>query len=227
MLNVIEFVKVQPGKLRDYVAAAGAEQLSLYHDLGFRLVGYWETVLAQGNWPEVVALWELDGYMEYAKASSQAFGQGALGERYREWQAHLGGLAESSRGRVLSPSSRTPSVEKIQKSGKRAPVCLLQVSRTVPGKSPEYVEDIQKLWAPAAEKHGWWMIGAYQNHGWKNRETFDIWGTESWSTVPPAAIYSELQTMGADAHIWSEVALALRDDWESRLMVALPFSTVS
>jgi len=96
----------------------------------------------------------------------------------------------------------------------------------VAGKSREYVEQLQKLWLPIAEKHGWWMVGSYYSP-WRNREVFNIWGAEKWDIVPPGGYSTEWKDEAGDTHTWIEMGVAIREDWDDSVMVALPFSPIS
>lgn len=226
MIYLIEFTKVVSARFQEYVKAAGTEQVSLYQDMGFRLIGYWETVPSQGYWPDVMSLWEMDDYTAYGQICAREYGQGPLGKRFRDWQRHLGALATSSQGHLLEPSSKTPTLEQIKRGGRRAPMCITETMRTLPGKSREYVEQLQKLWLPVAEKHGWWMVGSYYSP-WRNREVFNIWGAEKWDIVPPGGYSTEWKDDAGDTHTWIEVGVALRETWDDSVMVALPFSPIS
>ena len=104
-------------------------------------------------------------------------------------------------------------------------MCLHSTIRTWPGKSREYVEQLQKLWRPVAEKQGLWMVGSYYSP-WRNREVFNIWGDEKWSMVQLGDISSDWKDEAGDTHTWVEMGLAVRDDYDDRFMVALPFSPI-
>jgi hypothetical protein len=225
MIYLLENIRTAPDKRAEFFAAAEREQLPLYSDLGYRLVVYWETAPFQGYWPEAVALWELDGYGHYSAVCKAEYGDGPLAQRRREWQRRLGALATSSQGRVLIPSSGTPTLAQMRKTGRRAPMAVIETVHTMPGKSRVYVEQMQKLWGPVAEKFGRWMIGTYWAP-WNHRVCINIWAAEEWGTVPPGGMFTDTQSVASDAHTWVEVGMALRDEWDDRVVVALPFSSL-
>lgn len=221
MFYIQEITKLMPGRFDEFVKATETEQVPLYHDLGFRLAAYWETVHTQGYWPEAISLWEMDDFQAYARICASQYSKGALGKRYRNWQAHLGTLATECRGLVLWPSSGTPSLEQMQKSGKQASPCLHKTVIANPNKSWQYMEQVQKLYAPAAGRYGSWMVGSY----------FEVWGTRAtsiWALEGWEAVGKHQQEMRGDPDIltWSEVSIALLHDWEDRLLVHLPFSPI-
>jgi hypothetical protein len=220
MLYIQERTKVSGGGFDAFTRAAAEEQVPLYHDLGLRLVAYWKTVHTQGYWPEVVCLWEIDDYRDFAKLGAQQFSGGPLGGRSRAWRAHLATLATESRGVLLSPSSGTPTLEQLRKQGKSWAICLHESATTLPNMKFEYIEHIQKLWRPVAERHGRWMLGTYAEI-WHNKEAINIWALEGWDAI---AKYQSKFGEDPDAATWNVVAKALRTDWDDRLLVALPFS---
>jgi hypothetical protein len=224
MLYMMENTRIVPERWDDFIAAAGAEQVPLYQDLGFRPVAYWETMPQQGYWPEVVGLWELDHFGAYAEACAREYGDGPLAERARAWERKLGGLATRSEGRLLLPSSGTPTLAEMLRSGQRAAMCVIETVHTEPGKGLEYVEQLQKIWTPVAVKFGRWMVGTYYAAGWRNREAINVWAAEDWANIPPGGMAGDVQAVASDAHTWVEMGLALRDNWDDRVVVGLPFS---
>jgi hypothetical protein len=217
-----ENVQVVPARFEEYLDAFQRELGPLYHDLGYRLVSCWETVASQGRWPEVVSLWEMDGYAQYAEICKRQYGDGPQGRAYRAWQRRQGALVTQTQGRILLPSSGTPTLEQMKASGRRAQVCVHETIKTTPKKAREYAEQCQRLWAPVAARHGRWMLGVYQV-AWRNAEAINIWALEDWETI---ARYQGKIMQDEGAQTWTEMAMSLRSDWHDRLLYALPFSPV-
>ncbi len=222
MLYIQEKTRLLATKIDEFLEAADKEQIPLNADTGLRLVAYWETVRSQGYWPEVISLWELDDFPSFADVNSKRYSDGSLGKRYRQWQEHLGTLATASRGVLFWPSSHTPTLEQIKLSGKRASICVHESVTTTPNKSREYIEQLQKLWTPVAERHGRWMVGTYTEI-WHNTQATNIWALEDWEALGK---YQSKMGGDDDAHTWVEVGMALRHDWDDRLLVSLPFSPI-
>lgn len=222
MLYHQETVEIAPGKFEEYIAAFQKELLPAYQGLGYRLVACWETVATQGHWPEVVSLWEMDSYAHYAAICKRQYGSGPEAKAFRAWQRRQGALVLHTQGRILQPSSKTPTLAQMQASGKRASVCVHETVITTPKKGSIYAEQCQDLWAPVAGRHGRWMVGAY-NVAWRNAEAVNIWALEDWETI---AKYQGKIMNDPGAKSWTEMAMSLRTDWHDRILAALPCSPV-
>ena len=85
MFYVQETAKLVPSRRGDYLEAAHSRLIPLYHDLGMRLVAFWETVTTQGYWPEVIGLWEMDGLDAYSAILARQYSDGPPSRRFRDW----------------------------------------------------------------------------------------------------------------------------------------------
>ena len=220
MIYLQQTLKLAPGRQGDFPAAAESELIPLYSDLGFRLVAFWETVTTQGPWPEAIGLWELDGLDAYGAGLGQQYGPGPLGRRFRAWLERLAELATGSHGLVLRPSSDTPTLEQLRSQGLRAEVCVHETVKTTPGMTFRYAEHVSRQWRPIAERHARRMLGVY-SVTWRNAEVINIWALEGWEALDRAT-----KTMPGDPDVgdWVEIAMSLRQDWDDRILHALPFS---
>ena len=83
-----------------------------------------------------------------------------------------------------------------------------------------YAEHVSRRWKPIAERHGRWMLGVYAL-AWRNTEVINIWALEGWDALNRAT-----KTMPDDPDVWAwtEIAMSLRQDWDDRILSALPFS---
>ncbi len=225
MLYMMETLRLVPSKIEAFKKFAESAQLPLFEELGYRLVAYWETSPLQGYWPEAVALWEMDDFGHYGQICAKEYGDGAIGRTARDMRRRLGEFVTAGDSRIMSPSpsSKTPTLAEIKRSGRRIPMCVIEQVHTVPGKSLEYITQLEKIWTPVAEKAGRWMVGTYAS-GWRHREAINIWAAEEWATVPPGVFRTDVDELASDAHTWVEMGLALRDEWDDRVMIALPFS---
>lgn len=222
MIYAQETVELIPGKFKEYQESLEQTQIPLYHDLGYRLVAAWETVSSQGHWPEVLTLWEIDDYLAYGRILKAQYTPGPLASRFRDLQDRLGSVATHTQGRMMTPSSGTPTLEQIKQSGRNAKVCVHETIQTTPRKSKEYAEQCQRLWEPVASRYGRWMLGVYAV-AWRNAEAVNIWALDDWETIGTQQV--PLRSDPA-THSWSEIAISLRQDWHDRLLSALPCSPI-
>ena len=220
MIYVQETAKLVPSRLDDYLEAAESKQIPLYHDLGIRSVAFWETVTTQGYWPEVISLWELDDLDAYGSILARQYSEGSPGRRFRDWLEQLAEVATSTQGMVLRPSSDTPTLEQLRKQGLSVQGCVHETVKTTPNKTRQYAEHVSRHWKPIAERHGRSMLGVY-SVSWRNAEVINIWALDGWEALNKAT-----RTMPDDRDVWAwtELPMSLRQDWDDRILHALPFS---
>lgn len=220
MFYVQETAKLVPARYDDYLEAAQSTLIPLYHDLGLRLVAFWETVTSQGYWPEVIALWEMDGLDAYGSVLAQQYSAGPYERRFRGWLEQLADLATGTEGLVMRSSRESPTLEQLRQQGFDVGVCIHETVRTTPNMSRQYAEHVSRQWRPIAERHGRSMLGVY-SVTWRNAEVVNIWALEGWQ-----ALSRPTETMPGDPEVWAwtEIAMSLRQDWDDRILHALPFS---
>ena len=220
MFYVQETAKLVPSRVDDYLEAAESRLMPLYHDLGLRAVALWETVTTQGHWPEVISLWEMDGLDAYSGILAEQYSDGSTGRRFRQWLEQLGEVATSTQGLVMRPSADTATLGQLKNQGLDVEVCVHETVKTTPNMSRRYAEHVSKHWQPIAERHGRSMLGVY-SVAWRNAEVINIWALDGWEALNKAT-----QTMPEDRDVWAwtEIAMSLRQDWDDRILHALPFS---
>ena len=220
MIYLQETAKLVPTRVGDFQTAAESVLIPLYRDLGLRLVAFWETVTSQGYWPEAISLWELDDLDRYAAMLAGQYGDGPAGRRFRNWLEQLAELATSTHGAVLRPSADTLNLAQLQQRGLSAALCVHETVKTTPNLTYRYAEHVSRQWKPIAERHGRSMLGVYSVM-WRNAEVINIWALDDWNALNRAA-----RTMPDDPEVmaWVEIAMSLRQDWDDRILHALPFS---
>lgn len=220
MIYLQETVRLVPTRVADYQKAAQSTLIPLYSDLGIRLVAFWETVTSQGYWPEVLSLWELDDLDAYGSILEQQYSGSPRGQRFRSWLEQQAELATGTEGSIMRPSSDTLSLEALREQGMRVDVCVHETVKTTPGMTQRYAEHVSRQWKPVAERHGRSMLGVY-SVAWRNAEVINIWALDGWEALNRAT-----RTMPDDPEVsaWVEIAMSLRQDWDDRILHALPFS---
>ena len=220
MFYVQETAKLVPSRVGDYHRAAESTLLPLYRDLGLRPVALWETVTTQGYWPEVIGLWEIDDLEAYASILARQYSEAATARRFGSWLEQLGELATDTHGLVLRPSADTLTLEQLQAQGQNVQVCVHETVRATPNMARQYAEHVSRHWKPIAERHGRSMLGVY-SVVWRNAEVVNIWALDGWD-----ALSMPTRTMPGDRDVWAwtEIAMSLRQDWDDRIVHALPYS---
>ncbi|MBW2425603.1 MAG: NIPSNAP family protein [Deltaproteobacteria bacterium] len=200
--------------------------LPLYTKHGIELVGYWETVMGQGVWPETIAVWEFRDFGHYTQFIRDTYDPPDGDFALREWQDAKSEWIESTESLLCFGAEACPSVAELRESGTPAKLINHETISTAPNRQAEYSELLTEMWwKRCAEPAGRSLIGLYYAP-WKNTRAINIWGQgEDWEAVNPwgtGAGWYETK----DVQVWNTLGLEVRKDFDDRFGVPAPFSTV-
>src|SRR5882724_4305503 len=85
--------------------------------------GVWGTVGSTGRWPEVVNLWELEGWDGLAENFAHEFSAASLqDDSLAKWWAVAAEMRRGGRDRILVPEHWSPSIEELTSAGVKGEV---------------------------------------------------------------------------------------------------------
>jgi hypothetical protein len=226
MLYLHEIHKVKPGAMEGLLEAVERRYLPLAARHRIRMVGYWQVAPGQGQWPETVAVWELDDFAHYVELTRRTFSSEHVDKELRDWHYGLGEWIQSSEGLACVPSRLTPTVEQIRARGLKAKLCTHELVHCKPFRQAEYLSIVEEMWwKRVAQPAGRSLIGLYYSP-WKNTRAINIWGQgEDWERCAPMG-KGESWTSDPDVVLWQTLGREIRTDWDDRFLVPAPFSTV-
>jgi hypothetical protein len=195
--------------------------LPLYTTLGLQLVGYWESAPGQGHFPETVEVWELKGYEHYREFIASGYSEKA-DSRLRDWFEKRSQWVETSESMLCLPHAASPTAAALR--AKTKPKMIVhEIIRTQPSRQMDYLDALYKLWyRQVAEKGSRSVIGLYFPP-WNNCTAVNIWGMKGdWNDLAVMGKGSDFQSELNE--LWMTLGLALRDDWNDRLLIPAPFS---
>ena len=96
--------------------------------------GVWATVGSTGAWPQVVNLWELNGWKGLAaNFEHELVGGGAQDPSFAEWWAAAAELRRGGTDRIVAPERWSPTIDELTKAGVKGEVYAHEMVRT-PGR---------------------------------------------------------------------------------------------
>jgi hypothetical protein len=188
---------------------------------GQRCFGVWGTVGSTGRWPEVVNMWEHDGWdglvrnfeHELSHASMQDPSLAAWWEQAAEFRR--GGL-----DRLLVPAPWTRPIERLIADGVGGAGYAHEIVTVRPGAALDLLDAVRDVGVAAAEAFDFELVGAWRVVGCNDSECVLIWAFPSWK----AWAAFEAAQRGEELAPWRRALDGLGADWRRTALVDAPLA---
>jgi len=186
--------------------------------------GVWGTVGSTGRWPEVVNLWEEDGW--HALAKNFAFETqhpGMQDPSLSAWWKVAAGLRRGGVDQILVPAPWSPTIDELTAAGVRGDFYAHELVRVAPGRAAGFLEDVRQRAVEAHEAIGLRLVGAFRAAMGHDAKCLLLWA------IPTHREWAELErAVEGDGAIgrWRRHARDLALDWERILLVDAPTSSL-
>jgi hypothetical protein len=184
--------------------------------------GVWGTVGTTRRWPEVVNLWEEDGYPGLAASFRHEFNHPTLQDPdLAAWWARAAQFRRSGVDRVLVPAPWTDTIEELCAKGVRGETYAHEVVKVPQGTAWQMLERVRDQAAPAYGTFGWQLVGAWITAMCNESEVLLLWAIPSWEQWGEAEA-----AQGRDAGLvsWQATAVEHSTEWSRFLLVDSPLS---
>jgi hypothetical protein len=188
--------------------------------------GVWGTVGSTGRWPEVVNVWELDGWDGLVANFRHEFvGRGAMQDpSLAEWWAQAAEFRSGGYDRILTPAPWTRPIGALVADGVRGEVYAHELVAVPPGEADDYLDALQREGRSAVESFGLTLTGAFRVEMVNDTECIVIWAIPDWSTWAAFERAHCSEDDGTALAGWAATQAALGADWRRTLMVEAPLS---
>lgn len=184
--------------------------------------GVWATVGSTGRWPEVVNVWELDGWDGLvANFSHELSGSALQDPSLAEWWSVAASLRRGGFDRIVVPEPWTDPIDGLVAKQVRGEVYAHELFTTPPGRSGELLEGIAARARPAARELGATPVGAFNVAMVNNGEAIVIWAFPDWATW---ASYEQAWATGGAMAPWASELAANGVNLRRTLMVDAPLA---
>ncbi|HPG25713.1 MAG: NIPSNAP family protein [Spirochaetaceae bacterium] len=228
-IYIHEINRLRSGRKTELYQAMESRGVPLYQKHGVELVGYWETIMGHGPWPETISLWEFENFGHYENFLRSTYAPSDGNFDLRDWQEEKSEWYSGTDSYLCLASSATPSVADHRKSGIKAKMIVHETMHTEPNRQAEYCEIATEMfWRRVAEPAGCALIGIFFSP-WKNTRAFNFWGmAEEWEDLNLRGVQADGKAWydAEDSKLWNTLGLAIRSDFDDRFAVPAPFSTV-
>jgi hypothetical protein len=143
--------------------------------------GVWGVVGSTGTWPQVVNLWEEDGWEGLGRSFRHELGHADLQDpKLARWWAAAAQMRSGGLDRILVPAPWTPTVGDLCTAGEGGAVYAHDHVRVPPGTASSYLELARQEGGAFYERFGWRLIGAWETAMAHDSEVFLLWSIPSW-----------------------------------------------
>jgi hypothetical protein len=183
--------------------------------------GVWGTVGSTGRWPEVVNMWELDGWHALAENFSHELSAASLqDDSLAEWWAVAADMRRGGVDRILVPEMWSPTSEELTSAGVNGLAYAHELVTLPAGNARDFLEALREIGVPAISDLGMRAIGAYRVAMTNDSEAIVIW------TIPDWATWADFEQAwdGGGLAAWRTHLVGLGADVRRTLMVDAPLS---
>ena len=185
-------------------------------------LGVWATLGSTGRWPEVVNMWELDGWDGLAaNFAHETAGGRDQDPSLAEWWAVAASLRRGGVDRIVVPTSWTRSVEQLTSDGVRGEVYAHELVRVPAGTNGELLEAVEREGVRAVSGLGLECVGAYSVAMADDSEALLLWAIPDWATW---VAYEQAWEADGALGSWRKTLLGLGARWNRQLLVDSPLN---
>jgi len=186
--------------------------------------GVWGTVGSTGRWPEVVNMWEEEGWRGLARnLAHETRHPGMQDPSLREWWRKAAEFRRGGVDRVLVPAPWSPTSDELVAAGVRGDFYAHELVRVRPGAARDFLERVRDEAVPVHGALGLALVGAFHTAMSDQSECLLLWAIpthEEWASL-------ELAEDGDGAlGTWRGLCRDQAQGWQRTLLVEAPTSTL-
>ena len=147
-------------------------------------LGVWGTVGTTGRWPEVVNVWEFDGWAGLQRNFEREMqGAGMQDPSLRAWWAKAAAMRRGGFDRVMLPAAFCPTLAELLADQEivGAEVFFQEIVSTLPGTAGTFLDLVGEHYCPLMRSLGVSLVGAYRTAMRDDSEAMLVWALKGWS----------------------------------------------
>jgi len=185
-------------------------------------LGVWATLGSTGRWPEVVNMWELDGWDGLAaNLAHETAGGRDQDASLAEWWSVAASMRRGGVDRIVVATPWTRSVDQLIADGVRGEVYAHELFTVPPGRSATLLEALRIDGVPNVEAVGLELVGAYEVAMGGGSEALALWAIPDWATWVE---YEQGWSGDGALSPWRKTLHEMGADWRRQLLVDSPLS---
>ena len=145
--------------------------------------GVWGVVGSTGPWPQVVNIWEEDGFDGLAKSFRLEFGNAELQDpALAKWWAAAADLRSGGVDRLLVPHPDTLPIDALCAAGTSGEVYAHELITVEPGAARRFLDGAVAEAPKTSDRYGWQLTGAWWTAMHHQGECVLLWTIPSWES---------------------------------------------
>jgi hypothetical protein len=145
--------------------------------------GIWGTVGSTGHWPQVVNIWEEDGFDGLAKSFGSEFGNPTLQDpALAKWWAAAADLRSGGFDRLIVPHQDTLTIEELCAAGTGGEVFVHELVTVPAGTARRFLDAALAQAQTLQGRHGWQLVGAWWTAMRNEDEAILLWAVPAWES---------------------------------------------
>jgi hypothetical protein len=190
---------------------------------GQRCLGVWSVVGSTGEWPQVLNMWELDGWDGLVRNLEVELAGGRDQDpSLAEWWAEAAALRRGGTDRIVVAEPGTRGVEALIADGVRGTAYAHELYTVPPGRATELLEMVDGELRRLYDGFGIGHVGTYRVAMVNDSEAIALWA------IPDFGAWAELERAslagGGELGAWKRSTSAIGADWRRILLVDSPLS---
>jgi hypothetical protein len=143
--------------------------------------GIWGVVGSTGPWPQVVNIWEEDGFGGLASSFRTEFGHATLQDpALAKWWAAAAELRSGGFDRLIVPHPDTLTIEELTEAGVTGEVYAHELITVKPGTARQFLDEAVTQAGKAQSAYGWQLAGAWHTAMRNDDEVILLWAIPDW-----------------------------------------------
>lgn len=184
--------------------------------------GVWSLLGSTGLWPQVVNMWEEQGWDGLAASfAGEAVGVGAQDPKLVKWWAAAAAFRRGGTDRIMLAAPWARTIEELCADGVRGEVYAHELIKLRPGSSSDFLDRVRETGAAHLRPYGWELFGGFTTAMVNDDEALLLWAIPTWQQ------WAE----GEKAHVADGDLVRWRSDmrdqvtsWQRVLLIDSPLS---
>ena len=182
--------------------------------------GVWGTVGTTRRWPEVVNMWEEDGFDGMATSFRHEFNHKTLQDPFlAQWWARAAQFRRSGEDRLMIPAPWTRTIDELCTDGVTGETYAHEMVQVRPGTAWDFIDAVRDHAVTEYEKYGWVLAGAFVTAMKNDSEALLLWAIPTWEHW---AEFEKAQRTDPAIRAWRTRAMNFAIDWHRVLLVDSP-----